>query len=184
MDGVWRGSDTSPRLIAADNDNRIYCQPNLNVNGTFPTALTFRAWDQTTGTDGGTANTTTNGGGTAFSSATDGISLTVTPVNDPPTATNLNAAESYTEDTARNLVDIVVSDVDNASVTATLTLSNPNAGSLSTATSGAVTSTYSAATGVWTASRRNGERQYVAGGSGFYPSAGLQQQLYDRDERQ
>ena len=89
-------------------------------------ALTFRAWDQTTGTDGGTADTTTSGGGTAFSSATDGISLTVTPVNDPPTATNLSAAENYTEDTARNLIDIVVSDVDSATVTATLTLSNPS----------------------------------------------------------
>ena len=51
-----------------------------------------------------------------------------------------------------NLVDIVVSDVDSANVTATLTLSNPAAGSLSTATSGAVTSTYNARTGVWTAS--------------------------------
>ena len=42
--------------------------------------------------------------------------------------------------------------VDSATVTATLTLSNPAAGSLSIATSGAVTSTYDAVTGVWTAS--------------------------------
>ena len=42
----------------------------------------------------------------------------------------------------------MVSDVDSATVTATLTLSNPAAGSLNTATSGAVTSTYNAATGV------------------------------------
>ena len=73
-------------------------------------------------------------------------------VNDAPTATNLSTAETYTEDTPLNLIDIVVSDVDSANVTATLTLSNPAAGSLSTATSGAVTSTYNAATGVWTAS--------------------------------
>ena len=46
----------------------------------------------------------------------------------------------------------MVSDVDSANVTATLTLSNVAAGSLNTATSGAVTSTYSAGTGVWTAS--------------------------------
>ena len=54
----------------------------------------------------------------------------------------MSTAETYTEDTPLNLVDIVVSDVDSANVTATLTLSNPAAGSLNTATSGAVTSTY------------------------------------------
>ena len=37
--------------------------------------------------------------------------------------TNLSAAESYTEDTPLNLTDIVISDVDSATVTATLTLS-------------------------------------------------------------
>ena len=68
--------------------------------------------------------------------------MTGTAVNDAPTATNLSAAETYTEDTPLNLIDIVVSDVDSANVTATLTLSNPAAGSLNTATSGAVTSTY------------------------------------------
>ena len=68
--------------------------------------------------------------------------MTGTAVNDAPTATNLNAAETYTEDTPLNLTDIVVSDVDSANVTATLTLSNVAAGSLNTGTSGAVTSTY------------------------------------------
>ena len=70
----------------------------------------------------------------------------------PPTATNLSAAETYTEDTAKNLVDIVVSDSDSATTTVSLTLSNAAAGSLNTGTSGAVTATYSAASGVWTAS--------------------------------
>ena len=54
--------------------------------------------------------------------------MTGTAVNDAPTATNLSAAETYTEDTPLNLIDIVVSDVDSANVTATLTLSNPAAG--------------------------------------------------------
>ena len=53
--------------------------------------------------------------------------MTGTAVNDAPTATNLSAAETYTEDTPLNLIDIVVSDVDSATVTATLTLSNPAA---------------------------------------------------------
>ncbi|MBI2532459.1 MAG: hypothetical protein HYW03_09630, partial [Deltaproteobacteria bacterium] len=76
-------------------------------------------------------------------------SMTGIAVNDAPTATNLNAAETYTEDTPLNLTDIVVSDVDSANVTVTLTLSNPGAGSLNTGTAGSVTSTYDAATGLW-----------------------------------
>ena len=63
-------------------------------------------------------------------------------------ASNLGAAESYTEDSPLDLTDIAISDVDSATVTATLTLSVPGAGSLNTATSGAVTSTYDAGTGV------------------------------------
>ena len=67
----------------------------------------------------------------------------------PPTATNLNTAETYTEDISLDLTDIVVTDVDSVAVTVTLTLSDPAAGSLSTATAGTVTSTFSG--GVWTA---------------------------------
>lgn len=84
------------------------------------------------------------------SSASGTKNFTGIAVNDSPSATNLSAAETYTEDVALDLIDIVVSDVDSSSVTATLTLSNIAAGTLSTATSGAVTSTFS--TGVWTAS--------------------------------
>ena len=38
--------------------------------------------------------------------------INLAAVNDAPTASNLNAAETYTEDTPLNLTDIVVSDVD------------------------------------------------------------------------
>ena len=97
---------------------------------------------------------------TIATSVDDGAAPPVTGVktmigtaqNDAPTATNLSAAESYTEDTPLNLTDIVVSDVDSTTVTVTLTLSDVERGSLSTGTSGAVTSTYNGGTGVWTAS--------------------------------
>ena len=72
--------------------------------------------------------------------------------NHAPNVTNPSATETYTEDTPLNLTDIGVSDIDSASVTAILTLSNIAAGSLNTATSGAVTSIYNSATGIWTAS--------------------------------
>src|SRR5438477_196588 len=47
-------------------------------------------------------------------------------------AKNLSAAETYTEDTAHNLIDIVAREVHSANITATLTLSNVAAGSLTT----------------------------------------------------
>ena len=106
----------------------------------------------------------------AVSSATQTVTLTVTAVNDAPTATNLSAAETYTEDTALNLTDIVVSDVDSANVTATLTLSNVAAGSLNTGTSGAVTSTYNAGTGVWTANGAIANVNTLLAGLTFTPA--------------
>jgi len=90
-------------------------------------------------------------------------------VNDAPTATNLSAAESYTEDTALNLIDIVISDVDSANVTATLTLSNVAAGSLNTGSSGFVTSTYNAGTGLWTASGAIADVNVLLAGLTFTP---------------
>ncbi|GAA4443733.1 VCBS domain-containing protein [Novipirellula rosea] len=48
-------SDTSARLLAADANTRLYFQPSANYNGTIADAITFRAWDQTTGSNGGTS---------------------------------------------------------------------------------------------------------------------------------
>jgi Putative Ig domain len=127
------------------------------MNGTDLFGFDFKAWDRTSGANGDLGDS--NGGATgafsrdgSFNSGVDTVRVTINPVNGAPTATNLNAAEIYTEDTPLNLTDIVVADVDSATVTATLTLSNPAVGSLSTGTSGAVTSVYNAGTGVWTAS--------------------------------
>lgn len=77
-------SVSAARLLAADASTRIYFQPNTDFNGSIAGAITFRAWDRTSGTNGATANTTTNGGATAFSIATDVASIAVTPVNDAP----------------------------------------------------------------------------------------------------
>ena len=79
---------------------------------------------------------------------TDIISLTVTPVNDAPLATNLTTTSSYTEGAASvAITDIVVSDVDTGeSITATLTLANTATGNLSS-NDGA---TYTSGNGEWT----------------------------------
>ncbi len=163
-------ADSNARLLAADANTRVYFQPTANYNGNIAAAITLRAWDQTSGNNGSLADASVNGGTAAFSTATDTASLTVTAVNDAPTATNLSTAETYTEDTALNLTDIVISDVDSANVTATLTLSNVAAGSLNTATSGAVTSTYNAGTGVWSASGAIANVNTLLAGLSFTPA--------------
>lgn len=78
--------------------------------------------------------------------------INITAVNDAPTASNLTQSLSATEGGgAVSLNDIVVTDLDGGdTVTATLTLSDPGAGTLSTGTYGSATSTFNAGTGVWT----------------------------------
>ncbi|MDH4052022.1 MAG: DNRLRE domain-containing protein, partial [Rubrivivax sp.] len=97
--------------------------------------------------------------------------VNVTAVNDAPLASNLNAAEAYTEDTPLALKPIVVTDVDSADVSATLTLSAPAAGALSTGTSGSVTASYDAGTGVWSASGALADVNALLASLTFTPSA-------------
>ena len=75
-------TDSNARLLSADANTRLYFQPNANFNGMIPGAITFRAWDQTTGVNGSLANTLPNGGSTAFSTATDIVSLTINASNE------------------------------------------------------------------------------------------------------
>ncbi len=97
--------------------------------------------------------------------------ITGVVVNDAPIASNLSAAETYVEDTALNLINIVISDVDTSTVTATLTLSAPSAGTLNHDTSGSTTATYNAGTGVWTASGPISEVNTLLAGLTFTPTA-------------
>ncbi|BDX07891.1 putative Ig domain-containing protein [Planctobacterium marinum] len=64
------------------SDHKVRFVPNANYNGSA--TMTYRAWDRTSGTAGSTADTTTNGGTTAFSSQSDTASITVNSVNDDP----------------------------------------------------------------------------------------------------
>ena len=93
----------------------------------------------------------------------------VAHLNVAPTASNLNAAESYVEDTPLDLTDIEVTDVDSANVTVTLTLSDPAAGSLSTGTSGSVTASFSG--GVWSAAGPIADVNALLAGVVFTPFA-------------
>jgi hypothetical protein len=57
--------------------------PNPDFFGTA--TMELRAWDGTVGSSGGFADATTTGGSSAFSRTTLIATVTVTPVNDPPT---------------------------------------------------------------------------------------------------
>ncbi|MFN9246017.1 MAG: Ig-like domain-containing protein [Planctomycetota bacterium] len=92
-------SSTSSLLLADNANTRLYFAPNLNYNGNAVSALTFRAWDQTSGSVGTKVNTTSNGLSTAFSTATDAIAVTVTSVNDAPLLTAGGTLASIMEGT-------------------------------------------------------------------------------------
>ena len=77
-------SPTTARLLAADAGTRVRFVPNADWFGTVAGGVVFRAWDQTSGTAGGTADVTANGGTTAFSLATAGAAITVNQVTQPP----------------------------------------------------------------------------------------------------
>lgn len=112
-------SENSARLLLANFNSRIYFQPVADYNGFISRAITFRAWDTTDGTAGGTADVTTNGGTTAFSNTTDTASLQVLAVNDAPVNIVPTSAQTsrigFNEDTEFAFKDdnkIQVTDID------------------------------------------------------------------------
>jgi Ca2+-binding RTX toxin-like protein len=120
-------SNTNARLLAANADTRLYFQPTADYNGTLTNGITFRAWDSFSSVNGSTADTTNNGGITAFSTATDTAAITVTPVNDIPSFTATNPT-SVNEDsgpqTVASWATFNPGPADESAQTATYTVSN------------------------------------------------------------
>jgi hypothetical protein len=90
-------------------------------NGTSA-SMTYHAWDQTgSGSAGSKVSVASTGADTAFSTATDTASITVTAVNDAPTVAGVPATVTVTEDSASglDLSAITFTDLDNG---ATLTV--------------------------------------------------------------
>ncbi|EMI46059.1 LamG-like jellyroll fold domain-containing protein [Rhodopirellula sp. SWK7] len=81
-------SDSSARVLNANSNTRIYFESDADFNGTISDAITFRAWDRTTGSNGSLQDASTNGGSTAFSSETETADLDITAINDAPTLSN------------------------------------------------------------------------------------------------
>lgn len=121
-------SNVSALLLADDASTRLYFAPTNGYLGTSTSALTFRAWDQSSGAAGTKVTTASNGATTAFSTATDTVDVTVTAVNHAPVAVADSA--SGNEDT--NITGNVLSndtDNENDALTATL-VAGPAHGSL------------------------------------------------------
>lgn len=77
-------SDGHARLLSAGA--RVRFVADAAYSGTVADGLTFRAWDQTAGSNGGFADATAGGGSSAFSAAALGASVTV---QSPPTIARL-----------------------------------------------------------------------------------------------
>ncbi|HEY2146988.1 MAG TPA: hypothetical protein VGH32_03570, partial [Pirellulales bacterium] len=118
--GFGSPSNTSARLLAADANTYVRFLPNADFNGTVSPGITFRAWDQTSGTAGGTANTSTNGGSTAFSTLAVSSAVTVDqPISiSGTTTTSINDNQTTTPFSGVTIGDSI-SASENISVTLT-----------------------------------------------------------------
>ena len=108
-------SDSSALLLAADADTRLYYQPAAGVFGTISPAITFRAWDQSAGTNGQSGvNTVPNGTITPFSTATDTADITINSINDAPVFAGLDNNPTFIENGSSVVLDnnATVSDVE------------------------------------------------------------------------
>lgn len=120
-------STAAALLLPADATTAIRFVPNTNFNGVSG-LLSYKAWDQTSGTAGGTADVTYSGASTAFSLQTNGTSVSVSAVNDQPAFTSLDGAPTHIEggssvflDTNVSIFDVELSALDDFDG-ATLTL--------------------------------------------------------------
>ena len=79
--GTWSGMGTvsgTESLLLRSTD-MVRFVPNQAFDGTVDPGLTFRAWDQTAGTAGISADTSSNGGSTAYGITTETAAITVIP---------------------------------------------------------------------------------------------------------
>ena len=109
---VGEVSGTAALLLGDDAWLRFV--PAANYFGASD-ALTFRAWDHTTGSSGLTADTSVNGGNSAFSASTNSMSVMITSVNDLPLLGGLPAEPlQYIEDASPLVLaaSLTVTDVD------------------------------------------------------------------------
>jgi uncharacterized delta-60 repeat protein len=116
-------------LLLAPTDS-VRLLPFGDLNGSLSNAITFRAWDMSTGTAGQYATIASTGGGsTAFSTVSDTASLVVTAVNDAPSFEAMGAGTGklvVPVDSADDLGFSVIQQVDGRLVVAGQSVSGNN----------------------------------------------------------
>ncbi|NIE74160.1 DUF4347 domain-containing protein [Pantoea sp. Ap-967] len=170
---IGSASDTYGLLLSPAD--RLRFVPD-GVHGETAT-VTYRAWDQTGGTQGLQGLRTNvaglTGGSNAYSSATDTASVVVTAVNDAPVVTGSGGSVAWTEGnnvtSTPVIIDsgLIVSDPDGPSIaSATVSLGGSyvlgedTLGiTLDAATTGNITATWNAITGTLTLSAAGGATQ-------------------------
>lgn len=83
--GPWfpvAGSLSISNALLLSPDARLYFRPAANFEGS--SSISFQAWDGSTGSAGQLVSSSTSGGTSAFSVASDSASINVTGVNDAP----------------------------------------------------------------------------------------------------
>ncbi|MDC8014887.1 tandem-95 repeat protein [Tahibacter soli] len=175
LSGIGDGDTLAQTVSITAVSNNPGLIPNPAVNYVDPNATGTLTYTPVANQSGSAVVTVTarDDGDSAYVPNTLDRTFTVTvnAVNDAPQATNLSASETYTEDTTLDLTDIAVSDIDSSVVTATLTLTPASAGSLTTATVGGSTSSYSAGSGVLTAVGLVADVNGLLAGVSFVPAA-------------
>jgi hypothetical protein len=94
-------------LLPANDATRVRFVPETNFNGQV--GMTYRAWDQTTGTAGSKAEIAAVGGTSAFSSASALAVLNIAPVNDAPVLTATHPVLTTIEEDAQSPLGTPVS---------------------------------------------------------------------------
>lgn len=75
-------SDSAARLLAADSQTRLRFVASGGFTGAVDPAVTFYAWDRSSGSNGASVDASTRGGTTPFSTASETASITVNPAAD------------------------------------------------------------------------------------------------------
>ncbi|MCP5143383.1 MAG: cadherin domain-containing protein [Gammaproteobacteria bacterium] len=119
-------SSNSALLLRATDSLRF--TPTGDVGGQM--TINYRAWDQSSGTAGSKVDASTTGGTSAFSTASDVVTVNVTGINDAPAGTdksiNINENAIYTFTTA----DFGFTDVDGNNLDSVWFMSVPANGAL------------------------------------------------------
>ncbi|MDF2577401.1 MAG: hypothetical protein K0S74_885 [Chlamydiales bacterium] len=106
---------TTTALLLRDTDRvRFLPDGTYQASGSF----SYYAWDQTSGTAGSTANVTTRGGTTAFSTVGDTATISVTGLHAPWTLTTTAGSTAYVLSNPLVIIDTGVAETDSANTVA------------------------------------------------------------------